>query len=87
MHTREPPFIVLALVGVIGLDVPRVILAQPVDGGLDNGHAARLPHCLSGEVAVGTGAIPVTHHGLRVHGDDHAELLGDSAMRQLNWLL
>ena len=86
MHTCEPPLIVLALVGVIGLDMPRMILAQPVDGRLDHGHAARLPHRLSGEIAVGPGAVPVAHHGLRVHGDDNAELLGDSVMRQLKTL-
>ena len=37
----------------------------------------RLPHGLSGEVAVGAGAVPVAHHRLGVHGDYDAELLGD----------
>ena len=37
----------------------------------------RLPHGIGGEVAVRAGAVPVAHHGLGVHGDDDAELLGD----------
>ena len=40
MEAGQPPLVVLALVGVVGLDVPLVVLAQPVDGGLDLGHAA-----------------------------------------------
>ena len=39
-------------------------------------------HLLGGEVAVCAGAVPVAHHGLGVHGDDHAELLGDAVQQE-----
>ena len=45
----------LALVGIVGLDVPDVMLGEVVDGGLDGLHAAWLPHGLGGEVGVGPG--------------------------------
>ena len=45
----------LALVGIVGLDVPDVMLGEVVNGGLDGLHAAWLPHGLGGEVGVGPG--------------------------------
>ena len=50
----------LALVGIVGLDVPDVMLGEVVDGGLDGLHAAWLPHGLGGEVGVGPGSVPVS---------------------------
>ena len=51
----------LALVGIIGLDVPDVMLGEVVDGGLDGLHAPRDPHVRSGEVCVSPRPIPVTN--------------------------
>ncbi len=53
-----------------------VVPGELVDGLLDGGEAAGLPHGLGGEVGVGARAVPVALHRLRVHGDDDAEVLG-----------
>merc|ERR1712045_830944 len=53
VQPSQTPLIVLALVGIVGLDVPDVMLGEVVDGGFDGLHAAWLPHGLGGEVGVG----------------------------------
>lgn len=42
---------------------------QLLDGSLNVLHATLLAHLLGGEVGVQTGTVPVTGHGLGVHGD------------------
>merc|ERR1719486_1432503 len=78
VQPSQTPLVVLALIGIVGLDVPDVMLGEVVDGGLDGLHAAWLPHGLGGEVGVGPGTVPVPGHGLGVEADHDPELLGDS---------
>ena len=40
----------------------------------DSLDATVFAHGECGEVGVGSGPVPVTGHGLRVEGDDHAEV-------------
>jgi len=77
----ESALVVLALMGVVRLDVANVLLRQLVDGLLDLQDAVGLPHGLGGEVAVGASAVPVSRHGLGVQGDHDAELLGDAVQK------
>jgi len=80
VEAGETTLVVLALVGVVGLDVANVVAGQLVDGGLDVFQTAVLTHLQRGEVGVSAGAVPVTLHWLRIHGDDDTEVLG-SAMK------
>ncbi len=75
VEAGQAALVVLALVRVVGLDVADVVAGEAVDGLLDLGQAALLPHLERGEVGVGAGAVPVALHGLGVHGDHHAKVL------------
>merc|ERR1719411_2255793 len=69
----------LPYIGIIRHDVSLVVLGEALYGGLYDLHPTRLPHVLSGEVAVSPGPVPVSLHRLRVEGDDDPEVLGDPA--------
>ena len=66
----------LALVGIVGLDVPDVMLGEVVNGGLDGLHAAWLPHGLGGEVGVG----PRTWQPIRGEHSGHVTPLRQSQL-------
>ena len=55
--------------------LPLVPLSELLDGSLDVLHAALLPHCLSGEVAVGPRSVPVSSNGLGVKRDHDTKVL------------
>merc|ERR1719150_901937 len=79
VQTSQSPLVVLAIVGVVGHDVSLVEPGEAVYGLLDHLHPTRLPHALSGEVAVGPGSVPVSLHGLRVEADHYPKVLSDPA--------
>merc|ERR1719150_3634922 len=79
VQTSQSPLVVLAIVGVVGHDVSLVVPGEAVYGLLDHLHPARLPHALSGEVAVSPGSVPVSLHRLGVEADHYPEVLGDPA--------
>ena len=68
--------VVLALEGIVRLDVLLVALAHALDRPLDLGDTAVRARRLRRVVRVGASAVPAALHGLRVQGDHHAELLG-----------
>merc|ERR1719422_657283 len=77
MKSGQTPLVVLALVGVVSLDVPDVMLGESVNGRLDGLHASWLPHGLSGEVGVSSSPVPVALHGLGIKADHDPEVLSD----------
>merc|ERR550539_144707 len=78
MGPGQTPFIILALPGIVSLDVADVVLGHFVDGLLDGLHAAGLAHGVGGEVGVGPGPVPVARHRLRVKRHNHAKVLRHS---------
>merc|ERR1712027_23222 len=74
----QPSLVVLALVGVVGLDVSDMVPGEFVNCCLDRLNAALDPHGLCGEVCVTTGAVPVTSHGLGVERNHHTKIFSDT---------
>ena len=67
----------LALVGVVGLDVPDVMPRELVNGRLNDLDTAGHPHPLGRKVCVGASAVPVARHGFGVKGYNDPKVLGD----------
>ena len=59
MEAGQTSLVVLALVGIVGLDVADVVAGQLVDGLLDLQQSSGLSHLQRGKVGVGPGSIPV----------------------------
>lgn len=63
--------IVLSLLGIIGPDVALVALGELGHRLLNVPDAAILAHRLRGDIGMGTGAIPVTRHGLGIQSGNN----------------
>merc|ERR1719244_511438 len=77
MSSGQSPLIVLALSGVISLDVSDVVFTHPVNSSLYRLHTTLHSHGLSGEVCVGTSTIPVSCHWLGVKGDYYTKIFSN----------
>ena len=66
VQAGQAALVVVALMGVVGLDVADVVAGEAVDGLLDLGEAPVLPHLGGGEVGVAARTIPVTLNSLNV---------------------
>lgn len=73
--TGEAAFVVLAAVRIVGSDVFGVLAGQQLDRALDLRDAALLSHRQRGIIGVSASPVPIARHGLRVEGDDNAEVL------------
>merc|ERR1719278_2028825 len=75
VSSGQPTLVVLALVGVVGLDVSHMVPGKLVNGCLNGLDAPLDPHGLCGEVGVSSSSVPVTSHRLGVERHHNTEVL------------
>lgn len=74
----QTTLVVLSSAGIVGLDMLGVLFGELLDGSLDSGDTVLLSHLVGGEVAVTSGTVPGSFHGLRVERHDDTVVFGDT---------
>merc|ERR1712047_210184 len=82
MQTSQSSFIILAFIGIVGLDMANMMLGKPVDSSLNCYKTVGFPHGQSRKVGMCTSSIPVTRHGLRVHGSHNPKFLSNTMQQK-----
>lgn len=81
VESCQSALVVLALVRVVGLDVPLVSQTHSLDGPIDLLDSILSSHTLGGEVGVGACAVP-TLDGFWVQGDIHSVFLSYAVQQE-----